>query len=440
VSDPNIAKKDLPGGLRVFSEPLEEATSVALGVWIRAGSRDERGEVAGITHLMEHMLFKGTPDMDALRVAQAFESIGAQENAATGEEYTVLYARFLPEHLGRALDIMSDMVLRPTLADLEREREVIVEEIRMYEDRPDQMADEYLSALIFHDDPLGRPIIGSAETVRGVDRGILRAFHQSTYTAPNVFVVAAGRLDREELEQMVEEKLSGLPLGEPFAREANPKAPESRFFYKHKETEQYHVSLGSLGIPAKSEDRYAMAALNNVLGGGMSSRLFQEVREKRGLAYAVYSYHQGYSDAGAIKTYVGSTTGNVEEAVRIIAEQLHRVQEETVSEEELYRTKQQLKSSTLLALESTPARMNRIGRSVITGTELLIPEEIATRIEAVSADDIRRLAREHLNLNQMFLSAVGPKELDLGRYLNGKQASGETGARNLRSQASDTRR
>jgi predicted Zn-dependent peptidase len=418
LSDPNIRRRELPGGLRVFSEPLEEATSVSLGIWIRAGSRDERDEVAGITHLMEHMLFKGTPDMDALGVAQAFESIGAQENAATGEEYTVLYARFLPEHLERALDIMSDMVLHPTLADLEREREVIVEEIRMYEDRPDQLADEHLSALIFHDDPLGRPIIGSAETVRGVDHDTLRDFHAGTYTAPNVFVVGAGKLEGGELERMVEEKFSGLPQGEPFVREAHPGSPESRFFYKHKETEQYHVSVGSLGIPAKSEDRYAMAALNNVLGGGMSSRFFQEVREKRGLAYAVYSYHQGYSDAGAIKTYVGSTTGNVEEAVKVIAEQLRKIQEETVSEEELYRTKQQLKSSTLLALESTAARMNRIGRSVITGAELLTPEEIAARIEAVTADDIRRLAREHLKLDRMYLSAIGPKELDLGRYLS----------------------
>jgi predicted Zn-dependent peptidase len=419
LSDPNIRARELPGGLRVFSEPLEESTSVSLGVWIRAGSRDERDEVAGITHLMEHMLFKGTPDMNALGIAQAFESIGAQENAATGEEYTLLYARFLPEHLERALGIMSDMVLRPTLADLEREREVIVEEIRMYEDRPDQMADEYLSSLIFHDDPLGRPIIGSAETVRGVDYDTLRNFHGGTYTAPNVFVVAAGKLEREELEHMVEEKFSGLPSGEPFVREANPRTPESRFFYKHKETEQYHVSLGTLGIPARSEDRYAMAALNNVLGGGMSSRLFQEVREKRGLAYAVYSYHQGYSDVGAIKTYVGSTTGNVEEAVRVISEQLQLIREEPVADEELDRTKQQLKSSTLLALESTAARMNRIGRSVITGVELLTPEEISDRIEAVTAEDLGRLARKHLDLNHMYLSAVGPKELDLGRYLNG---------------------
>jgi predicted Zn-dependent peptidase len=418
VADFNIGRKDLPGGLRVFTEPLAEATSVSLGVWIRAGSRDEMDEVAGISHLMEHMLFKGTPDMDALGIAQAFEGIGAQENAATGEEYTVLYARFLPEHLGRALDVMSDMILRPTLVDLEREREVIVEEIKMYEDRPDQLADEYLSSLIFNEDPLGRPIIGSAETVRGVDHDTLKGFHKNTYTAPNVFVVAAGKLDSDDVERMVEEKLSGLPEGEPFVREASPTPPASRFHFRFKETEQYHVSMGSLGIPARSEDRYAMAALNNVLGGGMSSRLFQEVREKRGLAYAVYSYHQGYSDAGAIKTYVGSTTGNVEEAVRIIVEQLGKVMDEAVEDEELERTKQQLKSSTLLALESTSARMNRVGRSVITGAELLTPEEISARIEAVTPEDIARLAKQHLRTDQMYLSAVGPKELDLGRYLN----------------------
>jgi predicted Zn-dependent peptidase len=417
LSERNVNVRELPGGVRIFSEPLSEATSVSLGVWIRAGSRDEKDEVAGITHLMEHMLFKGTPSMDALGIAEAFESIGAQENAATGEEYTVLYARFLPEHLERALDIMSEMVLKPTLADLEREREVIVEEIKMYEDRPDQLADEYLSGLIFHDDSLGRPIIGSVQTVRGVDHDTLRIFHDNTYTAPNVFLVGAGKLDSDEFERMVEEKLEGLPSGELFVREANPKAPASRFFFKFKETEQYHVAMGSLGLPARSENRFAMSALNNVLGGGMSSRLFQEVREKRGLAYAVYSYHQGYSDAGAVKVYVGSTTGNVAEAVEVISEQLDKIREEPVLEEELQRTKEQLKSSTILALESTAARMTRIGRSIITGAELLTPEEISARIDAVSAEDIRRLANDHLKLENMYLAAVGPKELDLGRYL-----------------------
>ena len=315
MTNRNIKKKELVGGLRVFSESLEEAASVSLGVWIRAGSRDERDEVAGITHLMEHMLFKGTPEMDALQVAQAFEGIGAQENAATGEEYTVLYARFLPEHLGRALDLMGDMVLRPTFADLEREREVIVEEIKMYEDRPDQMADEYLSSLIFYQDPLGRPIIGSAETVRGVDHNTLKSFHQNTYTTQNVFVVAAGKLDSEEIEGMVENRLSGLPEGEPFVREASPKRPASRISYRFKETEQYHVSIGSLGIPAMSEDRYAMAALNNVLGGGMSSRLFQEVREKRGLAYSVYSYASQFVDTGQVAIYVGTRPDRVGRSV-----------------------------------------------------------------------------------------------------------------------------
>ena len=418
MGERNVNVKELPGGLRVFSEPLEGATSVSLGVWIRAGSRDEKAEVAGITHLMEHMLFKGTPSMDALGIAEAFESIGAQENAATGEEYTVLYARFLPEHLERALGIMSDMVLRPTLVDLEREREVIVEEIKMYEDRPDQLADEYLSSLIFHDDTLGRPIIGSVETVRGVDHDTLRTFHDNTYNAPNVFVVGAGKLDSGEFESMVEEKLKDLPSGESFVREANPRTPESRFFYKFKETEQYHVAMGSLGLPAASEDRFAMSALNNVLGGGMSSRLFQEVREKRGLAYAVYSYHQGYSDAGAVKMYVGSTTGNVEEAVEVISEQLDKVRDELVSDEELQRTKEQLKSSTILAMESTAARMTRTGRSIITGQELLTPEEISARVDAVTADDVKRLANDHLKLENMYLAAVGPKELDLARYLS----------------------
>ncbi len=417
MSERNVNEKELPGGLRVLSEPLKEATSISLGVWIRAGSRDEPGDVAGITHLMEHMLFKGTPQMNALQIAEAFEGIGAQENAATGEEYTVLYARFLPEHLEKALDIMADMIARPTLVDLEREREVIVEEIRMYEDRPDQMADEYLSGLIFHDDPLGRPIIGSAETVRGVNEDVLRSFHHGTYTAPNIFIVGAGKLESSVLERLVEEKFAGLPEGEQFPRKARFTPPKSRFSYRFKETEQYHVAMGARGLPASSEDRFAMSALNNVLGGGMSSRLFQEVREKRGLAYAVHSYHQGYSDTGAVKMYVGSTTGNVKEAVKVIAGQLDKIRAETVSDEELHRTKEQLKSSTILAMESTATRMTRIGRSLIMGAELLTPEEISARIDAVTAEDIKRLANEHLKLDDMYLSAVGPKEIDLGRQL-----------------------
>ncbi|MGI8650090.1 MAG: M16 family metallopeptidase [Rubrobacter sp.] len=417
MTDPNVRQKTLDSGLRVFSEPLGEATSISLGVWIRAGSRDEQPKVAGISHLMEHMLFKGTPEMNALQVAEAFEGIGAQENAATGEEYTVLYARFLPENLERALDIMADMIQNPTLADLEREREVIVEEIRMYEDRPDQMADEHLSSLIFHNDSLGRPIIGSAETVRGVDHDTLSGFHDETYNTSNVFIIGAGKLDSDEFEKMVADKFAKLPTGKPFVREARPEVPVDRFFYKEKESEQYHVSIGSLGIPSASEDRFAMASLNNVLGGGMSSRLFQEVREKRGLAYAVFSYHQGYSDTGASKMYVGSTTGNVEEAVKVIADQVYGLQEAKVTDEELARTKQQLKSSTLLALESTAARMNRIGRSVINESELLTPEEISSRIEAVTADDIQRLAKKHLKFENMYLAAVGPEGLDLGKYL-----------------------
>jgi predicted Zn-dependent peptidase len=417
VADANVRLKELPGGLRVYSEPMGGATSVSLGVWIRAGSRDETDERAGISHLMEHMLFKGTPRMNALGIAEAFESIGAQENAATSQEYTFVYARFLPQHLERALDIMADMVVSPTLADLEREREVIVEEIKMYEDRPDQMVGDYLSELLFHGDPLGRPIIGSVETVRGVDYDVLREFHRATYTAPNVFVAGAGRLDPEHLERLVEEKLGGLPEGRPFERASNPRPPESRTSFRFKETEQYHVALGSAGVSASHEDRFAMAALNNVLGGGMSSRLFQEVREKRGLAYAVYSYHQGYSDVGATEVYAGSTAGNVEEAVRVIAEQIADLRENAISDEELSRTREQLKSSTILALESTGARMARIGRSVITGAELLSPEEISARIDAVTAEDIRRLARTYFAPEKMYLAAVGPRELDLGKYI-----------------------
>ena len=392
MTDPNVRRKDLAGGLRVFSEPLAEATSVSLGVWIRAGSRDERDEVAGITHLMEHMLFKGTPDLDALGIAQAFEGIGAQENAATGEEYTVLYARFLPEHLERALDVMGDMVLRPTFADLEREREVIVEEIKMYEDRPDQMADEYLSGLIFHGDPLGRPIIGSAETVRGVDHETLRSFHQNTYTASNVFVVGAGKLDPDELEALVEAKLGGLPAGEPFARNAHPGTPQSRVHYKFKETEQYHVSVGSLGIPASSEDRFAMAALNNVFGGGMSSRLFQEVREKRGLAYSTFSFSGAYSDAGYFGMYAGCLPARTDEVVALMTGELEKLAADGIGADELRKVVGQLGGGTVLALEDTGSRMSRLGSAELKSGEFYDIDESLDRVRSVTPQQVQELA------------------------------------------------
>jgi len=419
LGEAGVTRSQLKDGLRVLSEPIQGATSVSLGFWIRAGSRDERREHAGITHLMEHMLFKGVPGMDASGIAKAFESMGAQENAATGEEYTVLHARFLPEHLEKALDLMSAMISTPTLEDLEREREVIVEEIRMYEDHPEDVAEEELSSLIFHADPLGRPIIGSAQSVRGVDYDTLSAFHGAIYHSGNVFVVGSGNLDPDEFEGMVREKLGGrLPEGKPFERNSSPAVPDSRFLYRHKDTGQYHVALGGPGIPAWSQDRFAMAALNTLLGGGMGSRLFQEVREKRGLAYAVLSFHEGFSDAGAIKVYVGSTTENVREAVEVIRQELEKLRREPVTEEELYRAKEQLKSATILSLESIPARMRRIGSSVITGSELLSPDEISDRIERITAGDIQRLAEEHLDPQSLYLAAVGPEDLELGEILS----------------------
>ena len=264
MADPNIRRKDLPGGLRVFSEPLAEATSVALGLWIRAGSRDEMDEVAGISHLMEHMLFKGTPDMDALGIAQAFEGIGAQENAATGEEYTVLYARFLPEHMGRALDIMSDMVLRPTLVDLEREREVIVEEIKMYEDRPDQLADEYLSSLIFHKTPRPPDHRVGPDGPRGSTTNP-QDFNSDTYTAPNIFVGRPPASSTRTTSNGWSRRSFRLPAGRAFVREEADTTRESRFSgSRRRSNTTYRWALWEFRRRAKT---LCDGALNNILGG-----------------------------------------------------------------------------------------------------------------------------------------------------------------------------
>jgi predicted Zn-dependent peptidase len=348
-----------------------------------------------------------------LGIAQAFEGIGAQENAATGEEYTVLYARFLPEHLEKALDVMGDMVLRPTFADLEREREV---NRRGDQDVRGPAGPDGRRVPLGPDlprRPPGQPIIGSAETVRGVDHETLKSFHQNTYTASNVFVVGAGKLDPTSSRRWSRRSSAACRRA---SRSAGTRAPAPRRAASTTSSRRPSstTSPWALGHPREQRGPLRDGRAQQRVRRGDEQPALQEVREKRGLAYAVYSYHQGYSDAGAAKMYVGSTTGNVEEAVKVIAEQLDVIREEPVGEEELHRTREQLKSSTILALESTAARMTRIGRSLITGAELLTPEEIAARIDAVTAEDLQRLANDHLKLENMYLSAVGPRSWPSG--------------------------
>src|SRR5688500_12881712 len=330
---------------------MPQVRSVAFGIWVGVGSRDETPRLAGASHFLEHLLFKGTKRRDALEIAAVMDAVGGEMNAFTAKEYTCYHARVLDTDLPLAVDVLADMVGASLIAasDVESERGVILEEIAMHDDQPDDVVHDAFAAAMFGDHPLGRPVIGTVSSIEAMSRTSVFGYWRRRYRASDMVIAAAGNLDHGKVVRLVRKAFAATGLldvdaAPTEARVAQRAAPMSGGLrVTRRPTEQAHLVLGTSGIARRDERRYALAVLNNALGGGMSSRLFQEVREKRGLAYSVYSYHQGYSDAGAIKTYVGSTTGNVGEAVKVISEQLERIQEEPVSDEELERTKQQLK-------------------------------------------------------------------------------------------------
>ncbi|WP_217915785.1 M16 family metallopeptidase [Miltoncostaea marina] len=393
----------------MVTESIPGVRSVAVGVWIGVGSRFERPAEAGISHFLEHMLFKGTPTHSPEEIAQAFDALGGEVNAATGKDYTVLYCRVLDELLDRAMPLLADMAQRPVMRDLEQEREVVLEEIAMYEDDPQDQIHDLASEAVFPDQALGRPVIGTAEVIGGVTEAVVRDYHRGHYTAPNMVVAAAGNVAHERV----------LELSERLLREVSPQRSEGVFepaapgrpalVVKEKATEQYHVCLGGPGLSRNDPRRHAQSVLDTVLGGSMSSRLFQEVREKRGLAYSVGSYAVGYADAGQVGVYLGTREDNLGVACEIIGAELRRIGEEPLPADELRRAKDHLKGRLVLGMESSSTRMNRIGRAVLTDTELLTIDEIVERVEAVTADDVIALAREHWHPDAMSVAAIGPK-------------------------------
>jgi predicted Zn-dependent peptidase len=384
--------------------------SVALGMWVRTGSRDEERDQAGISHFLEHLLFKGTSRFSSQEIDEIFDGMGAEVNAGTGKETTSLYSRTLDQHLERAFDVMADMVLRPAYADVDQERQVVIEEIAMYEDEPSDKVHDVLAAAVFGDHPLGRPVIGSAEVVSSVPVEAISAYHDERYTGRNLVIAGAGSLEHERLVELVREATGELGTGDRGHGALAPPPDEPRVRFHRKDTEQYHLCLGGPGIARGDERRFALRVLDTILGGSSSSRLFQEVREKRGLAYAVYSYPSQYVDTGQVAVYLGTRGDNVGEALDVVGGELRRLQEEPVSEEELERAKENVKGRTVLSMESTLARMNRLGSSVLMGVPLLSLDELLAAIEAVTLEDVTRLARDLFAPDRLSAAGVGVEE------------------------------
>jgi predicted Zn-dependent peptidase len=430
----------LDSGVRVVSERVPGVRSVALGFWIATGSVAEREGQAGISHLLEHMLFRGTDRYGSQEIDEIFDAMGAEINAGTDKEATSLYTRVLDRHLEHAFDVMSDMVWQPRFGELEAEREVVLEEIAMYEDDPQDRVFDVLGKAIFGSHPLGRAVIGTAAVVGAVTREQLAAFHAQRYLPQSIVIAAAGSIDHDALvEQARSVEGARAPTPEPTAAGVNGRsspalesegpapAPASdgaaaaaaaapdfrrRTRFLEKDTEQYHVCLGGAGIARDDERRFALRVLEGVLGGTSSSRLFQEVRERRGLAYSVFTFSNLYAHTGEVGLYVGTRPDNIREALAVSAAELDRCVEDPASEEELVRSRENLKGRVVLGMESTGARMSRLGASVLNGLPILSVNEMIERIDAVEIDEVRAIAAELFAPSRLSAAGVGPAETE----------------------------
>jgi predicted Zn-dependent peptidase len=404
---------ELRSGERVISERVPGVRSVAIGFWVGAGSRDEPDSRAGVSHFIEHLLFKGSSRYSAQDIAELFDELGGELNAATSRETTVVYARVPDDRLEPALDVIADMLYRPSFDDVDSEREVVLEEIAMVEDTPHDLVHDIASQAIFGTHPLGRPVIGRAEVISSVSRRALAAYHRRAYVPERLVLAAAGNLRHERLVELLQARNGSsadgaLPPRKPIRR---PPPPTVRF--QRKETEQYHVCLGGPGIARGDDRRFAASLLDAIVGGSASSRLFQEIREKRGLAYSVYSYASQYSDSGQIGLYVGTREENLPQCLELAVAELGDIAAGNVRTDELRRAKENLEGRLLLSLESTSNRMTRLGKATVTDTPLLSVPQIVRRLQAVTAGDVADLAHELLGAERLSAAGIGPDE---GRF------------------------
>jgi predicted Zn-dependent peptidase len=410
-------KTVLDNGMTVITEEMDTVRSVALGIWCAVGSRDEAPYEAGMSHFMEHMMFKGTPTRSAAQISEAFDRLGAELNAFTSKEYTCYYSRLLDQHSGDAIKILSDMVVNASLAQdaCLSEREVVLEEISRYEDAPDDQVHELFATTLMPSHPLGLPVIGRKETVGGFDHDAAADFHLKHYRTGNMVVAAAGALKHDEVVALVRENLR-LPEGPRSVRQHAVPVTEPSLKVVTKETEQAHICFGVAGLPARDEDRFKLAVLDGVLGGGMSSRLFQEIREKRGLAYAVYSYHAQYQDAGEYVVYAGTRPDNAIEVITLIRQEIDKIVQNGITAEELDRVRESIKGQTILGLESTRARMTRLGKAEVTQGDLLSLDELVERIDAVTTAEVQGIAQRIFDGNHA-LAIIAPFGEDSVRHL-----------------------
>jgi predicted Zn-dependent peptidase len=400
----------LPSGVQVVTDPMASVRSVALGLWIGVGSRDETPEQAGCSHFLEHLLFKGTSTRSARDIAESLDAVGGEMNAFTSKEMTCFYARVLDDDVPLAFDVLADMLVdaRNAEPDVESERTVVLSEIDIHLDTPDDLVHSDLSELVLGDHPLALETLGTVDSITGMHRDTIHGYYLEHYRPENLVVAAAGNVDHDRIVALADELLGdlGRPGATPLDRRAPAAYGAGEITVRRRPTEQAHVAFGLPGLTQQDEDRWSLRVLSTLLGGGMSSRLFQEIRETRGLAYTTYTYSSAYTDGGLVGAYAGTSPGKVDEVVDVLRAELDRVVDD-VSADEVERAKGALTGGTVLGLEDTGSRMSRIGRQVVTGMPIVTVDDALERIAAVDLDAVRDVARRVLHQPRN-LAVVGP--------------------------------
>jgi predicted Zn-dependent peptidase len=405
----NIRRTTLPNGLTILTEKMDHIRSVAMGVWIRAGSRHELPEVNGISHFVEHMVFKGTKSRSAQRIAREVDAIGGNLDAFTGKETVCFNIKVLDEHVPTALDVLSDLVLNPVFAtdEITRERGVILEEIKMDEDNPDYLVHEIFTQAFWKDHPLGKPILGTKETVKRFERDTLCNFYGQRFHGGNMIFSAAGNIDHDVFVEQVTRRFESLPTGESLTVKVPPKTAARIILKNKKSLEQVQLCLGVPAPPIADESRYVTLVLNTILGGGMSSRLFQTVREERGLAYSIYSDLNPYSDTGSLCVYAGTSSDRAIQVVQLVMEQFRRLKSETLPADELRRAKDQLKGNLLLSLESSMSRMSNLARQQMHFNYFFGMQEILDKVESITEDQVLAMANQLFQPETVAVTLLG---------------------------------
>ena len=404
-----VRRAQLDNGIRVLTDAMPEVRSVSIGYWVGAGSRDEPAGLFGATHFLEHLLFKGTASRTARDIAEAMDAVGGELNAYTTKEYTAYYARVLDDDLPLAVEILSDITRHPAFPpdEVEAERKVILEEIRMRDDTPDDLVHDVFYETLWPDHPLGRAVLGTYDSIGTISRDGIAGYFSDYYRPENLVVAAAGNIDHDDLCARIEAAFAGMSGGRELVETAPPPAvPHVKVVPR--DSEQAHLVLGTEALSRADPDRYALGVLTHIVGGGMSSRLFQEVREKRGLAYSVYAYRSPYRETGTFAVYCGTGPTSAGEVLTLVRGEIESLTRDGVTDDELTRAKGHVRGSMALSLEDSGSRMTRLGRNELVDSEILTIDEVVEKVEAVTRDDVARVAHRLFGDRRFVLAVVGP--------------------------------